>query len=80
MAWDPPATNTDGSPLTDLGGYKLYYGTSPGIYDHSIDVGNVTIYALTGLRQGQTYYLAVTAYNTSRNEGDYSNEVSGMTR
>ena len=80
MAWDPPATNADGSPLTDLGGYKLYYGTASGIYDHSVDVGNVTIYTLTGLKQGQIYYLAVTAYNTSNSESDYSNEVSGMTK
>ena len=77
MAWDPPATDTDGSPLKDLGGYKLYYGTASGIYDHSIDVGNVTVYSLTGLSQGQKYYLTVTAYNTSNIESDYSGEVSG---
>ena len=78
VAWDPPATNADGSPLTDLGGYKLYYGTTSGIYDHSIDVGNVTIYTLTGLTQGQGYYLAVTAYNAFNVESDYSNEANGM--
>ena len=42
MAWDTPTTNTDGSPLTDLGGYKLYYGAASGIYDHSIDVHILT--------------------------------------
>jgi hypothetical protein len=80
MAWDLPATNVDGSPLTDLGGYKLYYGTASGIYDYSVDVGNVTIYTLTGLTRGQTYYIALTAYDISNNESDYSNEVSKMTK
>src|SRR5262249_56010082 len=26
--WTAPTTNTDGSPLTDLASYRLYYGTS----------------------------------------------------
>jgi len=80
VAWDAPTTNTDGSLLNDLVGYKLYYGTAPGIYDHSIDVRNMPIYTLAGLTQGQTYYLAVNAYNTSNAESDYSDEVSGMAK
>ena len=27
LSWTPPTQNTDGSALTDLAGYKLYYGT-----------------------------------------------------
>ena len=77
LAWDAPTTNADGSPLTDLAGYKIYYGTAAGTYDHSIPVGNVTTYPLTGLTQGQSYYLAVTTIDTSNNESGYSNEVSG---
>ncbi len=74
--WDAVTTKADGSPLIDLGGYKLYYGAASGVYDHSVDVGNVTSYALTGLKQGQTYYVVVTAYDTSNREGRYSTEVS----
>jgi hypothetical protein len=80
LAWDPPTTNADGSPLTDLAGYKIYYGTAFGTYDHSIDVGNVTTYTLTGLAQGQTYYIAVIAYDTSNNQSGFSNEASGAAR
>jgi len=29
LSWTAPGTNTNGSALTDLSGYKLYYGTSP---------------------------------------------------
>jgi hypothetical protein len=80
LAWDAPTSNADGRPLTDLAGYKIYYGTASGTYDHSIDVGKVTTYTLTGLAQGQTYYIAVTAYDTSNNQSGYSNEASGMAK
>lgn len=29
LSWDAPTKNEDGSDLTDLLGYKVYYGTSP---------------------------------------------------
>jgi len=80
LAWDRPTTNADGSPLTDLAGYKIYYGTASGTYGYSIDVGNVTTYTLTGLAQGQTYYIAAAAYDTSSNQSGFSNEVSGVAR
>jgi hypothetical protein len=64
--------------LTDLAGYYIYYGTASGVYGQSIKVGNVTTYSLTGLVQGQTYYIAATAYDTSNNQSGFSNEVSGV--
>jgi hypothetical protein len=80
LAWDAPATNEDGSPLTVLSGYKVYYGTASGVYDHSVDVGNVTTYTLTGLTKGQTYYIAVTAIDTSDTQSNLSNQVSGAAK
>ena len=71
LAWD---ANTE----SDLGGYKIYYGTSSKSYGNSIDVENVTTFTLTGLTQGQSYFIVVTAYDTSNNESGYSNEVSGV--
>lgn len=76
LTWDPPTTNTDGTPLTDLAGYKIYYGLSSGNYTDSIDVENNIVYGIYDLVVGLTYYFAVTAYDTSSNESDYSNEVS----
>ena len=76
LAWD---SNTE----EDLGGYRVHYGTYPGIYDRSIDVGkatsggNSTTYTLMNLNKGQTYCIAVTAYDTSNNESDLSDEVCG---
>ena len=76
LSWDPPATNSDGTLLTDLAGYKLYYSTVSGSYTDIIDVGSATTYQVTDLTDGLTYYFTVTAYDTSQNESDYSNEVS----
>src|SRR3990170_1502633 len=76
LSWDPPTTNVDGSPLTGLSGYKVYYGTASGNYTQTINVGNVTTYIAANLTDGLTYYFAVTAYDTLSNESAYSNEVS----
>jgi len=71
IAWDP---NTE----DDLRGYKVYYGTQSGEYDFVINAGNVTQYTVWGLEPGTLYYLALTAYDISGNESDFSAEVSGV--
>ena len=75
LSWDVPTTNSDGTSLTDLAGYTIYYGTASGDYSQSINVGNVTTYTVP-ISIGGTYYFAVTAYDTTGNESDYSNEVT----
>lgn len=77
LSWTPPTQNTDGTPLTDLAGYKIYQGTTSGTYPVVYDVPNpgVVSYIVEGLADG-TYYFAATAYNTSGIESDYSNEVA----
>ncbi len=72
LAWDP---NTE----PDLAGYQVYYGTQPGMYDFVLDVGNITQYTVTGLEPETRYYFALTAYDTSWNESDFSDEVSAVT-
>ena len=75
LAWNAPTTNTDGTLLTDLAGYKIYYGTSSGNYTSVIDVGNATTYTASNLSSG-AYYFAVTSYDISGTESAYSNEAS----
>lgn len=80
LAWDAPTTNSDGSPLTDLAGYKVYWSTKSGTYDNTSmkDVGNVVTVNLnstTGQLKG-VYFFVVTAYNTAGNESSFSNEIS----
>jgi type IV pilus assembly protein PilY1 len=71
LAWD---ANTE----SNIAGYKVYYGTSSRSYSGSVDVGNETTFNLTGLTEGQTYFIAVTAYNTLNKESGYSSEVSAV--
>jgi hypothetical protein len=76
LSWGTPTTYTNGDPFTDLAGYKIYYGTTPGSYTEMLDVGNVNQYTVTNLSSGSTYYFVITAYNTSQVESDFSTEVS----
>jgi hypothetical protein len=64
LDWQPPTSNTDGSALTNLAGYTVYYGTSPDNLSKSIKVSNagLSAYTVTGLTSG-TWYFAVTSYS-----------------
>lgn len=75
LSWAAPTTNADGTALTDLAGFSIYYGPSSGYYTNVVDVGNVTSYTLEDLPPG-TLFITVTAYDTDGNESDYSNEMS----
>ena len=74
LSWAAPTTNEDGSPLSDLAGYKLYYGTQPGQYSNVVNVGDFTSAEIGELAAG-TWYLAVTAYDIYGNESGFSNEI-----
>jgi hypothetical protein len=76
LTWQQPTTYEDGAPLTDLAGYKVYYGTSTGVYTNTVDVGNVLTYQVPNLTDGVTYYFNVTAYNTALLHSGYATEVS----
>jgi len=76
VRWTAPTTNEDGSPLTDLGGYRLFYGPASGAYTNSVDVGNVLIYVWElGNQEGKTFYFNGKAYDTSGNESIYDGEA-----
>lgn len=60
-------------------GYKVHYGTSPGVYSKTVDVGNVTSTKVSGLTDCSTWYFAVSAYNAA-GASEYSNEVGSWPR
>ena len=68
LTWSP---STD----TSVVGYKVYMGTTAGVYGPPITVGNVTSYVLSNLGVG-TYYFVVTDYNSNGTESLPSNEVT----
>ena len=76
LYWDTPTENTNNTPLTDLEGFIVHFGTEPGNYSQSIDVGNITTCVIDNLVDGFIYYFAVVAYNSLGNQSDYSDEIS----
>jgi Fibronectin type III domain/FG-GAP-like repeat/FG-GAP repeat len=69
LAWDPSGSSS-------VAGYRLHYGISSKSYSQAKDLGNTTTTTVSNLLPGQTYYFAVTDYNTAGVESIYSNEVS----
>jgi hypothetical protein len=69
VSWD---ANDD----ADLAGYKVYYRTESGTYGSPIDVGNATDCLIDNVSAGDTYFVAVSAYDSSNNESARSDEES----
>jgi hypothetical protein len=74
LAWDAPLYS-DGTPVANVAGYMVYYGTSSGSYDNKVDNGIKTSCTISGLAPG-TYYIAVTCYDSAGTESSFSNEAS----
>lgn len=74
VSWSPPTQNTDGTALTNLGGYRLRYGTSETSLVQTIEIPNPSVSSrvVTDLAAG-TWFFAVVAYNTSGAESANSN-------
>ena len=60
---------------SDLGGYKVYYGTQSQNYSNVMDVGKVLSVTITNLDRNKTYYFALKTYDTTGNESNFSSEV-----
>jgi hypothetical protein len=72
LTWDASESG-----LSDVSGYKIYYGTESGNYSYTpIDAGNVTSYTINNLDEDVIYYLTVTAYAKHHEESKFSIEVS----
>ena len=69
LAWD---ANSE----SDLAGYRLHYGTSPGVYNQTRDAGTDTSFEIWSLDPNTTYYFVVHAFDFAGNESPPSNAVS----
>jgi hypothetical protein len=65
VSWVAPTQNVNGTALTDLAGYNIYYGTSSASLSQKAEVSSAgaTGYTVTGLTTG-TWYFAVTSYTS----------------
>lgn len=74
LTWTPPTANDNGSLLSDLVAYKIYYGTSQGEYPNVIRVDNpgISSYVVDNLSP-DTYYFVTTSINSREIESRFSN-------
>jgi hypothetical protein len=79
LNWTAPTARADGSALalSEIGGYRIYYGTSRGNYSGTYNQSNgaATSATVSNLPSG-TYYLVMSTYDTSGREGSRSSEVT----
>lgn len=74
FSWNAPTLNADGTPLTDLAGYEVAWGSSTRNYSTVRNVNNV-LTTVVDLPAG-TYFASVRAYDLSGNRSSYSNEIT----
>jgi hypothetical protein len=79
VSWSAPTTNSDGTTLLDLAGFRVHYGTVSQNYDLSAEVRDETAQSLLipNLEAG-TYFFAVAAFDHDDNESVLSSEVSKL--
>ena len=77
LSWTAPVDNTNGTALTDLAGYNVYYGTSPTAMTTVVNIASAgtTTYTVGNLAAG-TWYFAVNAYTTGGTESTLSSTGS----
>jgi hypothetical protein len=66
LTWSPPSKNQDGTPVGDIAGYCIYYGTKATQLDHVVKIPNpgLNSFEIKDLPAG-TYYFSMTAYTSA---------------
>jgi len=77
LSWEAPTTTTTGASLTNLAGYRIYYGISEDDLSQTIQLAGVGLqtYVIDNLGQG-TWYFAIRAVTSAGVESSLSNIVS----
>jgi hypothetical protein len=77
LRWTPPTQNEDGTPIVNLSGYRVYYGTSTSNLNQVVTIPNASITsAVIENLTPATWYFALKAYNSSNVESSFSNIAS----
>ena len=77
LSWNPPTQNYDGSQLTNLVGYRIYYGTDLNVLGRIVTVDNpgLTRYVIENLRPAR-WYFTMTSVNSDGVESSRSALIS----
>jgi len=63
--------------LSEIAGYRIYYGTVPGVYQSQIDINDQTVdqAQIVDIPLG-TYYVVMTTIDAEGRESGYSSELA----
>jgi hypothetical protein len=77
LSWIAPTQNTDGTPLTNLAGYKVHYGNSATSLTLTVDIPSpaITSAKIEGLTSG-TWYFTMSSYTSTGVESAQTQPVS----
>lgn len=79
LSWVAPTQREDntGILLSEIAGFKVYYGTVQGLYPGSVIIndGSAVGYTFTSLAMDNTYYFVITTLDTEGRESQHSPEV-----
>jgi hypothetical protein len=77
LSWLPPTENSDGTALTDLAGYRIYYGRSSSALDQVVAINNpgLTSYLVDNLSPAR-WYFSMTTLNSHGLESERSATAS----
>ena len=77
LTWEKPTLREDGTPLTNLAGYRVYYGLVASALDLRVDVpGGDLLGAVIDQLPTGTWYFAVTAIDAAGLESERAGPVS----
>jgi hypothetical protein len=78
LNWVAPSEREDGTglALSEIAGYRIYYGTTAGVYQNQIDINDHTAeQAQIAYIPVGRYYVVMTTIDTEGRESAYSSEV-----
>ncbi len=79
FSWTAPVAREDESPIamSEIAGYRIYFGTETGNYSQSIEVDDayIDVITLDALNTADTYYIVITTVDTDGRESTYSEEI-----
>ncbi len=75
VCWIAPTENVDGTSLTDLTGFNIYYGATSRNYSDTVPVNDPAATCHTFAPVPGTYFVAMTALDADSNESAFSNEI-----
>jgi hypothetical protein len=77
LSWTAPTQNTDGTALTNLAGYRIFYGNNASSLTQTVNINSagISLYMVENLSSG-TWYFAVKAVSATGAESDLSAMIS----